>query len=848
MVDLTGQKHGNLTVVKYVGGGRWQCRCACGQVKNILASTLLRHAALRCSRSCTAAPPVLTEPEAREKARAALANAVNRCTKPHNQVYAEYGGRGIRVCDQWTGTNGLEAFITDVGLPHTADVTLDRVDVNGDYAPGNCRLVTQKEQMRNTRKTHMLTVNGKTQSIAAWAEEMDIDVQLIVTRLRRGWSAARAVGTGVQQRNVHTRTLDSWRAMVSRCTNPRNSSYANYGGRGVKVCSQWLGANGFNQFLADMGQRPKGMTLDRIDVNGDYCPANCRWATAVTQANNRQNTTVITFRDVVHGRGEWARLTGLTMNQLRGRQKAGYPVARVLYPDTLRGLSPMMLKLVDTGAPVAVKIGVATADDKQTMTELTALMTPSATMMKRGLDLTGKMFGKLTVMRRVANHGTRTAWLCRCTCGKEVEVLTCNLMSGNSTSCGCQRRPKHVVKRDKRTYASWLAMISRCTCTGNADYARYGGRGIKVCDRWTGKDGYAHFLADMGKRPAKMNLDRTDVNSDYTPSNCRWATVKEQAVNRSSTVFIAFAGLVLTERQWAKLLGLDENAVNTRLRRGLPVAVALSTDIKTTRNVPLDKVVTMTEHAVADAVAKYGEPRQMSSGVDMVAAEHPQAFIAWRAAVKHQPGGLGFHEFLRVVGPMPVNAQLVVDDDGPLTATNCRWTTAGKRGKLRRIAFAGQELTLTKWSEIVGIKKSTLHVRLKTMDTVYALRPGNVPAEATADEVAQAVYARLTAAGYTVVKEDLSSVSAPVVVHGGRRKLDLTGQVFGKLTVLKPGEPQRTPTGAYRQTMHCRCICGNEVDVLTSNLRRGNTRSCGMCMKNLDSTNTYCGKLNAPVE
>lgn len=307
MIDLTGQQHGNLTVIKYVGGGRWQCRCACGRVKNVLAGTLLRHAATRCARSCPAPPPVLTKPEAEEKARAALVNAISRCTKPGNRVYADYGGRGVHVCQQWTGDHGVQQFIADVGLPATADLTLDRIDVNGNYEPGNCRWITQREQMRNTRKTHMLTVNGKTQAIAAWAEQTGVDVQLIVARLKRGWTPERAITT-VPPRD---RTRDTWRGMISRCTNPRNAHYANYGGRGITVCPQW---RDYAQFLRDMGPRPTNMTLDRIDNNGNYEPANCRWATAAMQANNRSTTMVIEFRGIAHGRGEWARLLGLTMN------------------------------------------------------------------------------------------------------------------------------------------------------------------------------------------------------------------------------------------------------------------------------------------------------------------------------------------------------------------------------------------------------------------------------------------------------------------------------------------------------------------------------------------------------
>lgn len=201
IIDMTGIKYGRLTPIRFKrenGTTLWYCKCDCGNYKWVDGSKVrLGH-----TTSCGCYKNIATKKHGMTKTRIhnIWCGIRYRCEYKKNDHYADYGGRGIRVCEEWHGDDGFNAFYKwAVGSGYEDGLSIDRIDVNGNYEPSNCRWVSQKEQCNNKRNNVLLTVNGETHTQTEWAEITGISPDLIHARITKlGWRVEKALKTPVR--------------------------------------------------------------------------------------------------------------------------------------------------------------------------------------------------------------------------------------------------------------------------------------------------------------------------------------------------------------------------------------------------------------------------------------------------------------------------------------------------------------------------------------------------------------------------------------------------------------------------------------------------------------------------
>lgn len=204
----------------------------------------------------------------------------------------------------------------------------------------------------------------------------------------------------------------------------------------------------------------------------------------------------------------------------------------------------------------------------------------------QSIDLTGKRFGRLTVIGKSdMQDGSGTLWDCSCSCGNVVSARSYNLRIGKTRSCGCLRKtdPNNIKHGKSRTriYGIWTNMKTRCCNPRSKAYPRYGGRGIKVCDEWTDASEFIKWANESGYNDG-LTLDRIDNDGDYCPSNCRWVSMKVQGNNTSRNKFFTMDGETKTLTEWCDDKGMPYKTVHKRV-------FMLGWDFRKAMETPVDK-------------------------------------------------------------------------------------------------------------------------------------------------------------------------------------------------------------------------------------------------------------------
>ena len=200
-------------------------------------------------------------------------------------------------------------------------------------------------------------------------------------------------------------------------------------------------------------------------------------------------------------------------------------------------------------------------------------------------DLTGRRFGRLTVIEFAGKTKDRkTTWNCLCDCGNEKIIIGKNLKNGNTKSCGClhAEKFKHKThgKRNTRLYRIWRNMLNRCELSSSSEYHRYGGRGITVCEEWHDFKIFYDWAISHGYAD-DLTIDRKNVNGNYEPSNCRWATQKEQVRNTRANRFLEYNGKIQCIADWEAETGISRSLIQQRIDKlGWSVEKTLSTPVR----------------------------------------------------------------------------------------------------------------------------------------------------------------------------------------------------------------------------------------------------------------------------
>lgn len=348
---------------------------------------------------------------------------------------------------------------------------------------------------------------------------------------------------------------------------------------------------------------------------------------------------------------------------------------------------------------------------------------------KARVDLT-KKYGSWTPIREdyeVSAGYKRRVVLCRCDCGNETYVPTWNLVNGRTKVCQeCFSKTLPELTRTKKSthgrsktpeYNTWLGIKGRCYNPNDQDYHSYGGRGIKVCDRWL--ESFENFLEDMGERPGvDYSIDRVNVNGHYEKSNCRWTTADVQARNTRKNRMITHNGETLCLEDWAQKIGIDSTSLNDRLKRGWPLEKALTSPRGTVNH----SLRIIEFQGKRQSLAEWSKQTGLDESV--IAGRLKRGWTVEQALTTPSYGKHN-REYMKRLIEFQGRTQGVIDwarETGiPLETLRSRlklgWTVertlTTPYEKKQLLEFNGRSQSVAAWSRETGIPRTTIRYRLE---------------------------------------------------------------------------------------------------------------------------------------
>lgn len=566
-INETGNIYGQLTVLYYTGNGNWHCKCSCSNLLTVNGKSLRNGDVSRC-KQC--ANKLKRDSQITIAGKHPIEYAVYHTMHARCKNHPRY--ENIRVCDRWSGKDGFENFLKDMGprpIVKGKRYTLDRIDVNGPYSPENCRWADDRTQAVNRRSTIFVEIDGQCNYASHWNDLAKLKKGTFIDRLKRGWSPKSAITTPqyTKYHQIHT-TLD----YVLLNTLPKD----------VKIGQKF-------------GDLTVVSAIEPLECGHPRVLCKCKCSNIITVHENTllKNCAISCgCHTLTHYKNKNKKIT--FEQQLLNKARTVFNNLRSICtnPKSPRFSSKRTFEFTDFNHFLAT-IGipqdlndVIQCDDQLLFNESTVRWSSgNSKKIKRSKhswnfkDLTNQKFGMLTVKRlsniRKNNH---TCWECECDCGNTVIVTSQDLINKRTTSCGCKHENLHKNAKGNiiisgLTRQQWRrrydSMHRRCEDPKSNRYYCYGARGIKVCDRWSGKDGFENFLNDMAYFwPGKGHtLDRIDINGPYSPENCRWADLKTQANNNSNTHYITYNGETHSLTEWERIKGFTRGLISYRINK-----------------------------------------------------------------------------------------------------------------------------------------------------------------------------------------------------------------------------------------------------------------------------------------